>query len=55
MRTELRRCRACAKYTMKDRCPKCGGPTEMPIPARYSPQDNYGKYRRGLKELNAGS
>ncbi len=49
MRTLLRRCAPCGVYTLRDSCPKCGTATSMPMPARYSPEDRYGKYRRKLK------
>jgi H/ACA ribonucleoprotein complex subunit 3 len=41
-------CRACSRYTFADLCPQCHGPTRNPHPARYSPQDRWGKYRRAL-------
>ncbi|HKZ98495.1 MAG TPA: RNA-protein complex protein Nop10 [Thermoplasmata archaeon] len=50
MRTLLRICRACARYTLRDACPSCGAATAMPLPARYSPEDRYGKYRRRLRK-----
>jgi len=53
MKTSLRKCTNCRLYTLKDLCPKCGLGTIMPIPARYSPQDSYGEYRRRLKKLAA--
>lgn len=42
----MMKCPACGNYTLKGNCPKCGKKTERPIPARYSPEDKYGKYRR---------
>ena len=45
----LRKCTACARYSMKDLCPSCGAKTIEPGPAKYSPEDHYGKYRRALK------
>jgi H/ACA ribonucleoprotein complex subunit 3 len=51
MKSIMRKCTNCDLYTLKDLCPKCAGSTIMPIPARYSPQDNYGKYRRQLKKI----
>jgi H/ACA ribonucleoprotein complex subunit 3 len=36
-------------YTLKDACPACGKPTARAGPAKYSPQDAYGAYRRRLK------
>ncbi|MCI4337055.1 MAG: RNA-protein complex protein Nop10 [Thermoplasmata archaeon] len=44
----LRVCRACSRYTTHEACPSCGGPTRTPHPARFSPQDRWGKYRRAL-------
>lgn len=46
----LHKCVGCGAYTMKEACPKCGGRTVNPGPARYSPQDPYGRYRRMMKE-----
>lgn len=48
-------CRTCRVYTMRDRCPRCGSPTVPNKPARFSPQDHYGAYRRKLKQLEATS
>lgn len=45
----LRRCPVCGEYTLEDACPRCSGPTERAGPARYSPEDHYGGYRRALK------
>ena len=45
----LLRCRECGRYTLSQKCPSCGGPTARPDPARYSPEDRYGRYRRALK------
>jgi H/ACA ribonucleoprotein complex subunit 3 len=39
-------------YTMKDACPKCGKATARAGPAKYSPQDAYGVYRRRLKLMD---
>lgn len=50
MRTLLRKCPTCRSYTMKETCPKCGGVTFMAMPAKYSPDDRYGEYRRRLKK-----
>jgi H/ACA ribonucleoprotein complex subunit 3 len=36
-------------YTLGATCPKCGKPTARSGPAKYSPEDPYGKYRRALK------
>ena len=42
-------CKACHKYTMKDRCPICSKKTVNPDPPRFSPQDKYGAYIRKMK------
>ncbi|MGA7924256.1 MAG: RNA-protein complex protein Nop10 [Thermoplasmata archaeon] len=44
----LRVCRGCQRYTLKLTCPSCKGATRTPHPARFSPQDRYGAYRRLL-------
>ncbi len=48
MGSRMRRCDRCALYTLKLECPQCGGPSRNPLPARYSPEDRYGVYRRKL-------
>ena len=53
-KTLLRKCSECGEYTLGDACPKCGGKTFMPIPAKYSPDDRYGEYRRRLKKEVSG-
>ena len=50
MRTIMRVCREDRTYTLRDACPKCGARTIPPLPARYSPEDRYGAYRRKLKQ-----
>lgn len=42
----------CGEYTLKDTCPRCKSPAKDPRPAKYSPEDHYGKYRRQLKKLD---
>ena len=44
----LKVCRSCERYTLAEQCPACHGPTRSPHPARFSPQDRYGSYRRRL-------
>jgi H/ACA ribonucleoprotein complex subunit 3 len=44
----LRVCPACHRYTLKSACPACGAVSRSPHPARFSPQDRWGKYRRAL-------
>ena len=33
-------------------CPRCGGQAKPNRPAKFSPEDNYGEYRRKLKRLD---
>jgi H/ACA ribonucleoprotein complex subunit 3 len=35
---------------MRDKCPKCGAVPLAQLPAKYSPEDAYGKYRREAKK-----
>jgi H/ACA ribonucleoprotein complex subunit 3 len=48
----LQVCRACQRYTLRTKCPDCGGRTRTPHPARFDPGDRYGKYRRMLTEAS---
>ena len=50
----MRFCRSCKEYTLKDRCPHCGGPAVQNTPAKFSPEDHYGVYRRKLKQMERG-
>lgn len=43
-------CQKCKAYTMKQVCPKCGTKTIQKKPAKFSPEDPYGKYRRKAKK-----
>ncbi len=45
----LRRCPECGEYTLEDTCSRCKATTERVDPAKYSPEDRYGSYRRALK------
>lgn len=36
-------------YTLQAACPRCGKATASPGPAKYSPEDRFGSYRRKLK------
>ena len=49
MTGRIRRCRYDRTYTLSLSCPVCGAPTITAHPARFSPEDKYGKYRRGGK------
>jgi H/ACA ribonucleoprotein complex subunit 3 len=42
---KLRKCPKCGNYTFQDVCPRCGTPTKVPHPPRFSPVDKYVKYR----------
>ena len=42
------KCSVCGKYTMK--LVHCDKKTISPKPAKYSPEDKYGKYRRIAKK-----
>lgn len=46
-------CAKCQDYTLKDTCPRCGGKAIQNTPAKFSPEDHYGEYRRKLKRLDA--
>jgi len=43
------KCRGCNIYTMQPHCPKCGKEPENPRPAKFSPDDRLGRYRREAK------
>jgi len=49
----IRKCPECGRYTLKPKCRRCAKKTSDPSPARFSPQDKYGKYRRAMKKLIA--
>ncbi len=46
----IHKCPCCNLYTLKDACPKCNSVTRKVRPAKFSPEDKYGKYRRMMKE-----
>jgi len=50
MKMKIKRCRSCGEYTLKERCPNCGGEVGVIYPPKYSIEDKYGKYRRMLKK-----
>jgi H/ACA ribonucleoprotein complex subunit 3 len=50
----LHRCRSCGRYTLFEACPACHGPVGTPHPARFSPEDRYGRYRRALLAARTG-
>jgi len=45
------KCVSCSNYTLKEKC-KCGNNAVTPKPAKYTPEDKYGKYRREAKKDN---
>ncbi|HUK38464.1 MAG TPA: RNA-protein complex protein Nop10 [Methanomicrobiales archaeon] len=46
MSRRIRRCPVDSAYTLSPVCPRCGGPTRTAHPARFSPGDPKGRYRR---------
>ena len=48
-RVRLMKCKDCNIYTLEMNCPGCGHSTVVPEPARFSVDDRFGIYRRGLK------
>ena len=48
---EILYCSKCEIYTLDKICNNCKEKTIIKRPARFSPQDHYGKYRRELKKL----
>ncbi|MCQ8894465.1 MAG: RNA-protein complex protein Nop10 [Methanolinea sp.] len=49
MSGRLRRCPRDMTYTLLPVCPACGGPTVPAHPARFSPSDSRGRYRRAAR------
>lgn len=49
MSSKIMRCPECETYTLHDKCPKCGTKTVSTLPAKFSPEDPYGEYRRKAK------
>lgn len=46
---KILKCMKCNTYTLKPKCPKCKTKTVSIKPAKFSPEDKYGKYRRKAK------
>ena len=44
------KCVDCGIYTMKEKCPGCGKAAVLSKPAKFSPKDPYGDYRRKAKK-----
>ena len=51
---EILYCSKCDKFTLKETCTK-NHKTASTKPARFSPQDKYGKYRRMAKNPSISS
>lgn len=47
--SHILKCDACGSYGLTAVC-TCGGKRASPKPAKYSPQDRYGAYRRAAKK-----
>lgn len=47
---KILKCSGCGAYTLKRECKLCGGHALPCAPARYSPKDPYGRYRRLMKK-----
>lgn len=50
MTKEILKCFKCSTYTLKEFCPKCDSKTATTKPAKFSPDDRFGKYRRKYKQ-----
>ncbi|MBS3149917.1 nucleolar RNA-binding Nop10p family protein [Candidatus Woesearchaeota archaeon] len=53
MSKEIFYCSNCKKYTLEKICNNCKKETLSPKPAKFSPLDKYGKYRRIYKKQMA--
>ena len=49
MTNEILICEKCGKFTMKESC-SCGGKALSARPAKWSPEDKWGEYRRAYKQ-----
>ncbi len=50
MARHILKCEKCNIYTMSETC-KCGGKAIPIKPAKFSPKDSYGEYRRQVKKV----
>jgi len=50
MKTEILRCTKCSTYTLKKECSICKNKCLSTKPAKFSPKDKYGHYRRLAKK-----
>lgn len=49
MTAHILKCPKCGKYALKSVC-DCGGEAISMRPPKYSPEDEYGRYRRQVKK-----
>ncbi len=49
MSNHILRCPVCGSYGLSSEC-SCGGIRVSPKPAKFSPEDRYGSYRRMAKK-----
>ncbi|MBI2106547.1 nucleolar RNA-binding Nop10p family protein [Candidatus Woesearchaeota archaeon] len=47
---EILKCNKCSKYTLKKTCDICSSQTLSTKPAKYSPEDPYGRWRLKYKK-----
>jgi len=52
MSNKILRCSNCHTYTLKEKCPKCSSKSISTIPAKFSPEDKQGRFRRIYKKQN---
>ncbi len=45
MRFQIRKCKDCNRYTLKESCPVCNHDTISAHTAKFSPDDKYMRYR----------
>jgi H/ACA ribonucleoprotein complex subunit 3 len=48
LKTFIKKCFKCKRYTLKEICPICGDKTFNPHPPKFSPKDKYGFYKKEL-------
>ncbi len=46
MKSSIRKCPECGRYSLEPVCKECKCDTVTAHPPKYSPDDKYGKYRR---------
>ncbi|MBI2673629.1 RNA-protein complex protein Nop10 [Candidatus Woesearchaeota archaeon] len=49
---KILRCIKCLTYTLNNKCPQCNSDCHSTRPAKFSPEDKYGEYRRKARGLN---